>query len=110
MTMCVTPVTRSRSMKAGQRSRTRSGVGRPARVATGRDADGFCTFEQLWFGGNHSDVGGSYAENELRPSDVYPLTWMADAAIHTVRDGIKIDNSAFSFTRPRTGCSMTSAK
>jgi hypothetical protein len=40
----------------------------------------------------HSDIGGSYAENESRLSDV-SLTWMADAAI-TVRGGIKIDKSA----------------
>ena len=70
----------------------RVGWGDPHGSPPDRDADGFCTFEQLWFGGNHSDVGGSYAENELRLSDV-SLTWMADAAI-TVRDGIKIDKSA----------------
>ena len=31
---------------------------------------------QLWFAGNHSDVGGSYPENESRLSDI-ALKWMA---------------------------------
>lgn len=36
-------------------------------------------FEQLWFAGNHSDIGGSYVENESRLSDV-ALEWMLSAA------------------------------
>lgn len=36
-------------------------------------------FEQLWFAGNHSDIGGSYHENESRLSDI-ALKWMLDAA------------------------------
>jgi hypothetical protein len=36
-------------------------------------------FEQVWFAGNHSDIGGSYAENESRLSDI-SLGWMVDAA------------------------------
>ena len=36
-------------------------------------------FEQLWFAGNHSDVGGSYPEDESRLSDV-ALDWMLGAA------------------------------
>jgi uncharacterized protein (DUF2235 family) len=34
-------------------------------------------FEQIWFAGNHADIGGSYPENESRLSDI-PLKWMAD--------------------------------
>jgi uncharacterized protein (DUF2235 family) len=34
-------------------------------------------FEQIWFSGNHSDIGGSYPENESRLSDI-ALEWMAD--------------------------------
>ena len=34
-------------------------------------------FEQIWFAGNHSDIGGSYPENESRLSDI-ALKWMAD--------------------------------
>lgn len=36
-------------------------------------------FEQVWFAGNHSDIGGSYAENESRLSDI-SLGWMVHAA------------------------------
>jgi hypothetical protein len=34
---------------------------------------------QLWFAGNHSDVGGSYAEEESRLSDI-ALEWMVEEA------------------------------
>jgi Uncharacterized alpha/beta hydrolase domain (DUF2235) len=37
-------------------------------------------FEQVWFAGNHSDIGGSYPEEESRLSDV-ALAWMLDAAV-----------------------------
>jgi uncharacterized protein (DUF2235 family) len=46
-------------------------------------------FKQVWFAGNHSDVGGSYAENESRLSDV-TLKWMAEEAEST---GLQIDRS-----------------
>lgn len=36
--------------------------------------------EQIWFAGNHSDVGGSYDENESRLSDI-SLQWMVDEAL-----------------------------
>jgi uncharacterized protein (DUF2235 family) len=35
--------------------------------------------QQVWFAGNHSDVGGSYPENETRLSDI-SLGWMVHAA------------------------------
>jgi uncharacterized protein (DUF2235 family) len=38
------------------------------------------SFEQVWFAGNHSDIGGSYPENESRLSDI-SLKWMLDAAV-----------------------------
>ena len=69
----------------------RVGWGDPHGSRPDRDADGFSTFEQVWFAGNHSDIGGSYAENESRLSDV-SLAWMADAA-SAVKNGIKIDKS-----------------
>jgi uncharacterized protein (DUF2235 family) len=47
------------------------------------------SFEQLWFAGNHSDVGGSYPENESRLSDI-SLRWMLDAAVEA---GLKYDPS-----------------
>jgi uncharacterized protein (DUF2235 family) len=46
-------------------------------------------FEQLWFAGNHSDIGGSYHENESRLSDI-SLKWMLDAAEAV---GLKYDPS-----------------
>jgi uncharacterized protein (DUF2235 family) len=32
-------------------------------------------FDQIWFAGNHADIGGSYPENESRLSDI-TLQWM----------------------------------
>lgn len=34
-------------------------------------------FEQIWFAGNHADIGRSYPENESRLSDI-TLRWMID--------------------------------
>jgi uncharacterized protein (DUF2235 family) len=34
-------------------------------------------FDQIWFAGNHADVGGSYPENESRLSDI-TLRWMVE--------------------------------
>jgi uncharacterized protein (DUF2235 family) len=48
-------------------------------------------FEQIWFAGNHSDVGGSYPENESRLSDI-ALKWMVDAA-RSIPNGIKVDDT-----------------
>jgi uncharacterized protein (DUF2235 family) len=36
-------------------------------------------FQQYWFAGNHSDIGGSYPENESRLSDL-ALSWMTTEA------------------------------
>lgn len=41
------------------------------------DIGGITRFRQVWFAGNHSDVGGSYPENESRLSDI-ALKWMVD--------------------------------
>ena len=52
------------------------------RAATGlgiRDEKGNIFFEQVWFPGNHADIGGGYEENESRLSDI-SLQWMLDAA------------------------------
>lgn len=43
---------------------------------------------QLWFAGNHSDIGGSYPEPESRLSDV-ALAWMCRQAIE-VPNGLKM--------------------
>jgi hypothetical protein len=44
-------------------------------------------FTQYWFAGNHSDIGGSYPENESRLSDI-SLEWMAEQA---VKAGLIVD-------------------
>ncbi|HET6158275.1 MAG TPA: DUF2235 domain-containing protein [Dongiaceae bacterium] len=44
-----------------------------------RPKDGPEWFQQVWFSGCHSDVGGSYLEEESRLSDI-PLKWMLEAA------------------------------
>lgn len=35
-------------------------------------------FEQIWFAGNHADIGGGYPESEARLSDI-ALNWMLEA-------------------------------
>ena len=49
------------------------------------DIDGVTRFRQVWFAGNHSDVGGSYPENELRLSDI-ALKWMVDFIAKEIPD------------------------
>jgi uncharacterized protein (DUF2235 family) len=57
-------------------------------VESGSDhADDQMDFVQMWFAGNHSDVGGSYPEPESRLSDV-ALAWMAEEATK-VPNGLK---------------------
>ena len=51
--------------------------------------DGHNRFEQMWFAGNHSDVGGSYPEQESRLSDI-ALQWMIEEATK-IPDGLKVD-------------------
>ena len=56
-------------------------------------------FEQRWFAGNHSDIGGSYSENESRLSDI-SLRWMLEAA---VKAGLKYDASVLKLYPDPTG-------
>ncbi len=52
---------------------------------------GKARFEQLWFVGNHSDIGGSYPEEESRLSDI-ALEWMVqEATAHRIP--IEVDRS-----------------
>jgi uncharacterized protein (DUF2235 family) len=48
-------------------------------VPTVRDPGEPEWLQQVWFAGNHSDIGGSYAEDESRLSDI-SLKWMVDQA------------------------------
>jgi hypothetical protein len=59
-------------------------VGDPNRI----DEKGIQHLEQVWFAGNHSNIGGSYPENDSRLSDI-SLKWMVDAATSV---GLKVDN------------------
>src|SRR6266542_445161 len=56
-------------------------------------------FEQRWFAGNHSDVGGSYPENESRLSDI-SLVWMLQSAAKAV---IQYDPSILQLYPDSTG-------
>jgi hypothetical protein len=53
-----------------------------------RDAGGNLWFEQVWFAGNHSDIGGSYSESESRLSDT-ALQWMTYCA-RAVEHGLQV--------------------
>jgi uncharacterized protein (DUF2235 family) len=56
-----------------------------------RDEYNNLTFEQVWFPGNHADIGGGYKENESRLSDA-ALKWMLGCA-YIIPNGIKYDKS-----------------
>jgi hypothetical protein len=47
--------------------------------------------QQVWFAGNHADIGGGYEENESRLSDI-ALDWMLSAAM-MVPGPVEIDKS-----------------
>lgn len=53
-----------------------------------KEIDGYEHFKQWWFAGNHSDVGGSYAEAESRLSDI-ALVWMIEEAT-AIPNGLKV--------------------
>lgn len=52
------------------------------------ERNGVRTFKQLWFAGNHSDIGGSYPESESRLSDI-ALKWMIEEVVG-LPDGLKM--------------------
>jgi uncharacterized protein (DUF2235 family) len=54
-----------------------------------REIDEGPWFRQWWFAGNHSDIGGSYPENESRLSDI-ALGWMA---MEARKAGLLIDEN-----------------
>lgn len=64
--------------------------------------------QQIWFAGVHSDIGGSYAENESRLSDI-TLDWMVHAATNLPDDnsldgnGIKVDRKFLYLTPDARG-------
>jgi hypothetical protein len=73
-----------------------------------RNADGNLWFEQVWFSGNHADIGGGYDENESRLSDI-ALKWMLTWAAR-IPDGLKYDTSVLTLHPDSGECSTMSAK
>jgi uncharacterized protein (DUF2235 family) len=57
-----------------------------------RDEFNNLTFEQVWFAGNHADIGGGYQENDSRLSDT-ALKWML-ACAYIIPGGVHL--AAFS--------------
>jgi uncharacterized protein (DUF2235 family) len=47
-------------------------------------------FEQIWFAGNHADIGGSYPETESRLSDI-SLQWMVDFITKTLPEESRVE-------------------
>jgi uncharacterized protein (DUF2235 family) len=66
-----------------------------------RDEFGNLTFEQVWFAGNHADIGGGYKENESRLSDT-AFRWMLACAC-TIPSGIKYDRNVLRLHADSTG-------
>jgi uncharacterized protein (DUF2235 family) len=56
-----------------------------------REGGKFFWFKQLWFAGNHADIGGGYTENESRLSDI-SLEWMIGEATK-IPNGLLLDTS-----------------
>jgi uncharacterized protein (DUF2235 family) len=65
--------------------------GRKDEKVSTTDPHGNRWFEQVWFAGNHADVGGSYPENEARLSDI-ALGWMVASAA-SVPNGLRYEPS-----------------
>ncbi|MER9183574.1 DUF2235 domain-containing protein [Mesorhizobium sp. M0019] len=63
-------------------------VGWGPTVAAPTTIDGHEVLKQLWFAGNHSDIGGSYPEAESRLSDI-ALLWMIEEAT-AIPDGLVV--------------------
>jgi len=63
-------------------------------------------FEQMWFAGNHSDIGGSYAEDESRLSDI-ALDWMLEVACEV---GLHYDPSVLKLYPDAAGMQHDEAK
>jgi hypothetical protein len=65
-------------------------------------------FQQIWFAGNHSDIGGSYPEAESRLSDI-TLKWVLEAA-QAVPEGLKIDPAVLRLYPSAAGMQHDEAK
>ena len=61
--------------------------------------------DQVWFAGNHSDIGGGYEENEPRLSDI-SMQGMLDAA-RSLPNPLQADESVLQRKPRDLGRSMT---
>ncbi|TNC12315.1 DUF2235 domain-containing protein [Methylobacterium terricola] len=75
--------------------------GKAAEAATTTRQDGHTQLIQLWFAGVHSDVGGSYIENEARLSDI-ALAWMVDEATG-LPEPLRVDRTMLNLWPSATG-------
>lgn len=57
--------------------------------------------KQIWFAGNHSDIGGSYSENESRLSDI-SLQWMWEQ-LKELEHPVHINEAVFKLYPSATG-------
>lgn len=57
-------------------------------------------FKQIWFAGNHADIGGGYSENESRLSDI-ALKWMVEATQGLTDEKLVIDKPIL---QPKPSC------
>lgn len=76
------------------------------RVGWGGVGNQTTSFVQIWFAGCHSDIGGSYLENESRLSDI-SLKWMLEAAVGA---GLKYDPTLLRLYPDPTGPQHDEAK
>lgn len=69
----------------------RVGWGHSKDTGPAREPDEPEWFQQIWFAGCHSDIGGGYPETESRLSDI-TLSWMVDQ-ISAIKHPVQIDRS-----------------
>lgn len=67
----------------------RVGWGRPADYAWHAARGRTDWLDQVWFAGNHSDIGGSYPEDESRLSDI-ALGWMVEQLHEALGDDVVV--------------------
>lgn len=71
------------SINEARKKFPRVGWGRGEDVTWNNERKNTGWMKQVWFAGNHSDIGGSYPEEESRLSDI-ALQWMVDEFILAV--------------------------
>lgn len=59
-------------------------------------------FEQIWFAGNHADIGGGYSESESRLSDI-ALGWVVEATQKLGEEKLLVDDKVLILREDPTG-------